>query len=75
MYSRWKEMHGDKLTRGTKKKNKTYFAVLLSQMDLGSVDMRCITVKYVIKPSDMLLDCVRFIVKFTLCNGLKILEN
>ena len=72
MYSRWKEMHGDKLTRGTKT---TSFAVLLSQMDLGSVDMRCITVKYVIKPSDMLLDCVRFIVKFTLCNGLKILEN
>ena len=74
MYSRWKEMGGDKRTRGTKKK-KTSFAVLLSQMDLGSVDMRCITVKYVIKPSDMLLDCVRFIVKFTLCNGLKILEN
>ena len=72
MYSRWKETYGDKLTRGTKKKS---FAVLLSQMDLGSVDMRCITVKYVIKPSDMLLDCVRFIVKFTLCNGLKILEN
>ena len=62
MYSRWKEMHGDKLTRGTKT---TSFAVLLSQMDLGSVDI----------PTDMLLDCVRFIVKFTLCNGLKILEN
>ena len=28
----------------------------------------CITVKYVIKPSATLLDCVRFIVKFTLCN-------
>ena len=62
MYSRWKEMHGDKLTRGTKT---TSFAVLLSQMDLGSVDIA----------TDMLLDCVRFIVKFTLCNGLKILEN
>ena len=62
MYSRWKETYGDKLTRDTKKKS---FAVLLSQMDLGSVDI----------PTDMLLDCVRFIVKFTLCNGLKILEN
>ena len=63
--SRWKEMYSEKLFPRPKKgfsvENQHFFAVVLSQMDLGNVAMRKvyvfvrITIKYVTKSADKLL--------------------